>query len=141
MLQHGLPIVDIAHPAQPRRAALYVPDGQAAARVAAAGELIYLPTFQGVSILRLADAGEPVAVGQIALQGASLLAVGDGLACVATWEAVYAYYVVDPAGPKPLACLDMHGAGSVQALSIANGKVYVATSLSGLFVLRVGEGE
>ena len=43
--------------------------------------------------------------------------------------------------PKPLACLDTHSAGTVQALSIANGKVYVATSLSGRFVLRVGEGE
>jgi len=135
--QQGLRIVDIADPAQPRQVGLYAPDGGGILSVAAAGGLIYLPTFQGVTILRLNAAGQPLAVGQIALRGASLVAVGDGLACVATWEAVYAFDVADPAQPKPLACLDGRSTGSVQAMTIADGKVYVATSLGGLFVLRV----
>gem|GEM_PF-1837804 len=136
--KQGLRIVDIADPAQPRQVALYAPDGRGALSVAAAGELIYLPTFQGVTILRLNAAGQPQVVGQVALQDASLVAVGDGLACVADWWGLYAFDVADPAQPKPLACLDGRSTGSVQAMTIADGKVYVATSLSGLFVLRVG---
>lgn len=138
--KQGLRIVDVADPTQPRQVGLYAPGGRGVLSVAAAGELIYLPTIQGVSILRLTDAGEPVVVGQIVLQGADLVAVGDGLACVADWWGLYAFDVADPAQPRPLACLDGRNTGSVQAMTIADGKVYVATSLSGLFVLRVGEG-
>jgi len=121
--------------------ALYEPAARGVLSVVAAGELIYLPTSQGVSILRLSAAGEPLAVGQIALEGADLVAVGDGLACVADWWGLYAFDVADPAQPRPLACLDGRSTGSVQAMTIADGKIYVATSLSGLFVLQLREKE
>jgi len=139
--KQGLRIVDVADPAQPRQVALYEPAARGVLSVVAAGELIYLPTSQGVSILRLSAAGEPLAVGQIALEGADLVAVGDGLACVADWWGLYAFDVADPAQPRPLACLDGRSTGSVQAMTIADGKIYVATSLSGLFVLQLREKE